>query len=223
MINLKKTKNYFWSPKKKRVSIYNYRVQIITLIFGVFGLVVALVGFWVTYRGLLTQLKEINSKAIINLEFELATSPLEAGPTVTEPLDISVHAHNYGDYNTAIWGAVVMFDKKVDVLEFPPAWMKIDDKTFYFRSKDTIVTKESLFFDVIDSVGYFKIIVPVTNNIGQKIIPTAIYSTFGEKSDTVGKVIFFDLKSGKFEYETLEMNNDEVITDLKGGFGIQQN
>lgn len=211
-----------WTPLTTEVNLYNYRATILTFFFACIALIIGFITLKLTYVQIETQLKELNAKAKIELKVH-PINIISIGPEVTEPIDITIVPRNIGNYNAPLWEAGVFFCQKVKIKEADPNWIHGTNHEFFYKSSHHIFSEQAIFSDKKDTIGNFKIVLPGKNDIrDDKIIPLGLFTTYGERTETMYTFVYFDFSTTKWtvKYEPFVVNNGQILTDIKGCFQI---
>jgi len=173
------------------------------------------------------QLQELNSAARIKIGLHLATTTIQFGPTVSEPIDVRLVARNDGNKVTSYWRASLVFCRGINVIGKDNKWIEEDKNQYVFESEKPIPpsfpSKLTFYSDSLDSIGNFKITLPTKNNhnfdspipIGEIVITgnypnpdnylvsltstTTIYENLLDKNGLFDKKEYFSKLKGCFD------------------------
>ncbi len=203
------------TPPTGRIDHFSYRWMIIGVI------VTGSLGCWAIHIArtqLVTQLQELNSKAIIELRghfTEMQASSI--GPESTTPINFHVIPRNSGKYNSGNWVATLIFCKNVKLLKNDPSWKQSDGWITSYHSLSPVLNEQSFFSDALDTVGSFDITLPGTNYYSwNDPIPVTRYTVYGERAIQVNEIIFYDPLKKSFFNKPLLTRNGKLLTDEKG-------
>ena len=166
---------------------------------------------------ILSQLKELNSLGEVNIKFHLATSTIDFGPFVSEPVDLRLIIRNEGSYAPPYWRAGLIFCKDINIVTPDSNWLSSDQKQYFLKSDENVFYNNTLFSDDLDKIGIFKIILPSKN----ELIPIAIAVISGERNSTPPKLVSLSLKDKDFTYENLQTQDGNLLTDLQGCMDVR--
>lgn len=175
------------------------------------------------------QLKEINSQPLIKINFNLATSTIMFGPTVSEPIDIILTTKNEGNKVASYWRGSIVFCKHIKVISSENWFKEKDVENQYIVESNKVIPptfpdKLKFYSYSLDNFGSFKIILPNINNSKlERPIPIGQVTISGDYNHPLSYLVSLTHPSG-FIYENLlqadgRMDKD-FLSKVKGCFDI---
>lgn len=216
---------YYW--KKIKNDPINFIFNSIILV----SAVVTIVGvFLIKSQAILIkgQLEELNSAARIKIRLHLATTTIQFGPTISEPIDVRLVARNDGNKVTSYWRASLIFCKDINVIGGDSKWIEEGKKQYVFESEKLIPpsfpSKLTFYSDSLDNIGNFKITLPTKNNYHfDSPVPIGVIAISGNYPNPDNYLVSLTSTTTIYE-ELLDKNGffdkEEYFPRLKGCFDI---
>lgn len=172
---------------------------------------------WLAYKQFLPELKKLNSKAEIKINFS-AEDGIRVGPDVTEPLNITFIAKNIGNIATTQWRSIAIFCKYTQVATTTTDWIKTHDKAevFVLESQKVLfpTTDLGIFATELDKIGEFNVVLP-SHKLSRSKIPIATVSFSGPKIKTTYYLVSMSINESE---KTHDFISEPIVMSGEGKF-----
>jgi len=165
---------------------------------GFYAAVMALLVSFLGFSTTILELKELNAKASIAVDFKFVNEINKIGPEFTEPIDFYVVPRNVGEKDIDNWEVFIAFCDGVIVSTADSRWVNTNSQleTYYYKGDKLLYIDQAYFNPKIKSIGAFSLIFP-TENKSEYTIPFASIHTSGQNAIPSNRIASWNFINGE--------------------------